>query len=1097
MRGRHSRRRRSIAPQPPQFAPLGFVASLTAAIAAKPSPKRAHERLRWYTGALAIATMLLIGCTTALLPGALSETLGAASLEPAPSSSRVSKAISHRLAHYPNEPIAVLWRKSTLEPSSLASASIAAAAAVRKCESYGPKTTVAELARFVLALAEREPKVWGLTRADVDAVTILDSFNEPLPPTLTLAGVAARAVVRGSAPADAVELHYAVKTYVALKGGGDIVSPPAPLLVRNQTAEHPSLAVSIAVLTTLDVLPTLAATAKRTWASPEHLARFRGAVDVRFFIAHDDNAADAVNGERTNPARIPVVHLQDVSREELPFGALQYLALLQEPSSSSSSSNEAEEQAPAGGSGRRHRPSDPRAPFVLLVQDQVLVNIEALLQFVQHLVPGVQSRAMYVGRRGNATAAGGAAAREGKVKPVKLCSPETGLLFTRALIERMMSHLDECASDVAKALARVQTRKEEKKKEAAKKREEEEKVSMEDVLMRAPLTAFFKRHNPAKLHRVNGLVQKYKYDMEKLYMKLEQKYGARPAPVQNSHGNFLLRKQSPQFSASSAVTTAKKEKEEDEFRREKEEEAQAALDYSHALGRCIANHLGVGCGAKFTPMISTAAYTRYRAARLRSGAQILYHHFRSTGVAPVSDALNAAIVHAPRAEAKARGLTSWMVSLHAQIVGQLRPLQRVVDPIGSRGEAARSCVHSPTMQRRFSSQCVGADGDCTLSFPSCRTEAVALHREARRGGFEALLKPLIATVVVGPLVEVGTKKTKHEEEEEEEEGRGANTNGGGEKEKKSKTDRTWALAELVLAIEGEGIVTSSADKAAKEADQGTTFQQRCVEEERSKCAVCHSAFRPHLSYTRYALSSLPLPFPLSLRSYTHRVHRAFRRANMRAESKQILDAAAASSSSSSSESPQIASPPPSLLLLRDDCQLNSNFTHALVQVLGSRRCGAHLWTAQRGGVLVIGWSESTVVGNHREGGISLLDVEASERRAKCDQTALVAARVPSDDDEDDLAAAAAAAAEEEEVCRTEAHLDTGTGTDAAPSEILGAIFHPATFASAMSFLDAFGASSASKKSSENPRNALEALVVALQIEGHIVRSAHRSLLTML
>ena len=138
-----------------------------------------------------------------------------------------------------------------------------------------------------------------------------------------------------------------------------------------------------------------------------------------------------------------------------------------------------------------------------------------------------------------------------------------------------------------------------------------------------------------------------------------------------------------------------------------------------------------------------------------------------------------------------------------------------------------------------------------------------------------------------------------------------------------------------------------------------------------------------------------------------------------------------------------------------------------------------------------------MMGNHREGGISLLDVEASERRAKCDQTALVAARVPSDDDEDDLAAAAAAAAEEEEVCRTEAHLDTGTGTDAAPSEILGAIFHPATFASAMSFLDAFGASSASKKSSENPRNALEALVVALQIEGHIVRSAHRSLLAML
>ena len=91
------------------------------------------------------------------------------------------------------------------------------------------------------------------------------------------------------------------------------------------------------------------------------------------------------------------------------------------------------------------------------------------------------------------------------------------------------------------------------------------------TLSRASLAAFFERHNPGKVAKVNALLRKYTGDrQEELLAKLYRKYGTRPK----------LRLPG------------------EEEARPADVEAERAEAASHALGRCIAINIGAGCVAR-------------------------------------------------------------------------------------------------------------------------------------------------------------------------------------------------------------------------------------------------------------------------------------------------------------------------------------------------------------------------------------------------------------------------------------------------------------------------------------------------------------------
>ena len=78
--------------------------------------------------------------------------------------------------------------------------------------------------------------------------------------------------------------------------------------------------------------------------------------------------------------------------------------------------------------------------------------------------------------------------------------------------------------------------------------------------------------------------------------------------------------------------------------------------------------------------------------------------------------------------------------------------------------------------------------------------------------------------------------------------------------------------------------------------------------------------------------------------------------------------------------------PQMLLLVRDDCELAANSTAVLSRLLASAPCAGHLWTLERGGVLVLGAEHSVApFTSTSRGGIR------GGLARKCSSPALVAA----------------------------------------------------------------------------------------------------------
>ena len=226
------------------------------------------------------------------------------------------------------------------------------------------------------------------------------------------------------------------------------------------------------------------------------------------------------------------------------------------------------------------------------------------------------------------------------------------------------------------------------------------------------------------------------------------------------------------------------------------------------------------CGARLKAQLRATTVAEYREARVgqrSSDAEILAHHFQETGLAPLSDALRSAVVHAPDRSAFAFGEARWIARLYRQIRSDLRPLQRTLDRGAvTSGAAARSCVHSPVAQRRLTSRCAdgGGGGDCGFSLPACTAAAAPLHRAARRGSnavaAAALRKPLFASVIAGSSTRRATADDAVGEW--------------------ASADRTRTMVEeMAIALEKEGIATVLRE-SSDEYSNGTlsSFLQQCV-----------------------------------------------------------------------------------------------------------------------------------------------------------------------------------------------------------------------------------------------------------------------------
>ena len=177
-----------------------------------------------------------------------------------------------------------------------------------------------------------------------------------------------------------------------------------------------------------------------------------------------------------------------------------------------------------------------------------------------------------------------------------LCTLASGLLFTRTLAERMIAHLDVCAAAASQppfgADGDASAEKKSGSDVGGDSGVDVNAPNSATTLSRVSLAAFFERHNPGKVAKVDALLHKYSGDrLEELLAKLYRKYGARPELRLPGAEEV----QPAEFEVESGAAVR----------------AEAA---SHVLGRCIAINIGAGCVSRLGAVESSLHVTMSHAA---------------------------------------------------------------------------------------------------------------------------------------------------------------------------------------------------------------------------------------------------------------------------------------------------------------------------------------------------------------------------------------------------------------------------------------------------------------------------------------------------
>ena len=189
---------------------------------------------------------------------------------------------------------------------------------------------------------------------------------------------------------------------------------------------------------------------------------------------------------------------------------------------------------------------------------------------------------------------------------------------------------------------------------------------------------------------------------------------------------------------------------------------------------------------------------------------------------------------------------------------------------------------------------------------------------------------------------------------------------------------------------------------------------------------------------------------------------------------------------------QISSPT-MIMLLRDDAHLTDSFGASIDALLKSDVCAAHLYTADRGGVLIIGRRRDAKEGTSIDSSsiqTSSSIVSEKDGTSKCnDHPALVAATAIVENVSGRQRSTGGD--EDEKDCFTEPLELYPERQSNTTNDVLGAIFHFTTFEHVLSYLDA------SRVEEKEDTNIIDGIIRVLMLDGFIVREATHSILSVL